>query len=126
MRTSDGVSLSCPGLYNPSDLPAGKAFWGLEPVANEAGRRESRWGLSPAAGEARWLVTSPTGIPSESAVPTGTFGRPARRADCLGEMGKEELPEEPNACENYERLVIGRRAGGRLFRHECRGACIEA
>ena len=53
------------------------------------GHWESLWVLSSAAGEARWPVTSPTGIFGESAVPTGTFGRPARRAGLTrGEDGE--------------------------------------
>ena len=71
-------------------------------------KRMSDKTLSLATKLTRWLVTSPAGIPGESAVPTGTFGRPARRAGLSqGEIGKEEPPEEPNACEIYERLVIG-------------------
>ena len=53
-------------------------------------------------------MTSPTRTPGEPAVPTGTFGRPARRGGLSrGVKGKHKPPEEPNKLEIYERLVIG-------------------
>ena len=59
-------------------------------------------GRSPLAGD------KPHWIPGEPAVPTGTFGRPARRAGLSrGGKGKHKPPEEPNKLEIHERLVIG-------------------